>query len=190
MQSVNWFPSVRRGLAALACAALLMSAAGVDKLYADSFTEADPEINKKPKVYGYIQFQVINLPIDTNNDGDVNEGRSRVQRARLSVEGDINRYVSYELDIDPRGPEVTGKMRDAFFDIKYMDNHRVRLGQQKTPFGLENSISSSKLYFVNRSEMADEMARGLNLRDQGVSLIGQCNGTFAPRRSWSTTWPS
>ena len=173
MQISDHRQSARRGLSAWICLALLILGSGTDKVQAESFTAADPDINKKPNVYGYIQFQVINLPIDTNNDGDVNEGRSRVQRSRLSVEGDINRYVSYELDIDPRGPEVTGKMRDAFFDIKYMDKHRIRLGQQKTPFGLENSISSSKLYFVNRSEMADEMARGLNLRDQGVSLIGQ-----------------
>lgn len=159
-------------LATIALVQIALLCSGVQWASADSFTESDPEIEKKPKVYGYIQFQVINLPIDTNGDGEVNEGRARVQRARLSVAGDINRYVSYEMDIDPRAPEVSGKLRDAYFDIKYSGNHKVRLGQQKTPFGYENGISSSKLYVVNRSEMADEMARGVNLRDQGVSFRG------------------
>jgi len=92
---------------------LLLLGLGTGYSGADSFTEADPNLDRT-KVYGYIQFQVINQPIDTNGDGDLNEGRSRVQRARLSVEGRINRYVSYEMDIDPRAPEVNGKLRDAF----------------------------------------------------------------------------
>ena len=166
-------PGSRRLVRALALAQCCLLGAGMDWARADAFTESDPEIDKGPKVYGYIQFQVINQPIDTNGDDEVNEGRSRVQRARLSVEGDINRYVSYEMDIDPRAPEVNGKLRDAFFDVQYRKNHVLRLGQHKTKFGYENQVSSSRLYVVNRSEMADEMARGINLRDQGVSFIGK-----------------
>lgn len=155
--------------------ALVLLALGPVLAEATGFTEADPEKKKGPKVYGYIQFHVLNQPLETNGDGKVSEGRFRIQRARLSVEGRINRWVTYEMDIDPRAPEVTGKMRDAFFDIKYYGNHRLRLGQQKTKFGYENQVSSSRLYVVNRSEMADELARGITLRDQGASLLGKWN---------------
>ena len=139
----------------------------------DAILKSDPELNKGPKVYGYVQVQVVNLPLDTNGDGESNAGRARVQRGRLSVEGVINNYISYEMDIDPRSPEIAGIMRDAYFNLKFSDNHRLRIGQQKTIFGYENQRSSSMLYMVNRSELSDNMARGINLRDQGVSLVGK-----------------
>ena len=139
----------------------------------DSILKSDPELNKGPKVYGYIQVQRVNLPVDGNGDGETNEGRARVQRARLSVEGVINKHISYEMDIDPRALEVNGLMRDAYFNLKLSDTHRLRIGQQKTIFGYENQRSSSQLYMVNRSELSDNMARGVHLRDQGVSLRGR-----------------
>jgi len=165
--------ATRRGFGSatwLLPALLLWSQPGSAK---DSILKSDPEYNKGPKVYGYVQVQVVNLPLDTNGDGESNEGRARVQRARLSVEGRINKWISYELDIDPRPPEIDGFMRDAYFNLELSDNHRLRIGQQKTIFGYENSRSSSKLYMVNRTELADNMARGVNLRDQGVSLLGR-----------------
>ncbi len=142
----------------------------------DSILKSDPELNKGPKVYGYVQVQVVNLPVDTNGDNESDAGRARVQRARLSVEGVINEYISYEMDIDPRPPEIGGFMRDAYFNLKLNNNMRLRIGQQKTIFGYENQVSSSKLYMVNRTELSDNLARGVNLRDVGVSLRGR--GSF------------
>ena len=139
----------------------------------DSILKSDPELNKGPQVYGYVQVQIVNLPIDANGDGKSDPGRARVQRARLSVEGVINKYISYELDIDPRPPEIDGFMRDAYFNLKLNENLKLRIGQQKTIFGYENQVSSSKLYMVNRTELSDNFARGVYLRDQGVSLIGK-----------------
>ena len=49
----------------------------------DSILKSDPEFNKGPKVYGYVQVQVVNLPVDTNGDNESDPGRARVQRARL-----------------------------------------------------------------------------------------------------------
>ena len=142
--------------------------------YGVSRAESEEKYEKKgPKVYGYIQVQLLNQPIDTNGDNEVNEGRFRVQRARLSVEGEVNPYVSYEMDIDPRAPEIDGLLRDAYFNVKVNPNHTLRIGQQKTIFGYENQISSSRLYMVNRTELSDNMARAVNLRDIGISLRGR-----------------
>jgi len=139
-----------------------------------SRAESEEKYEKKgPKVYGYIQVQLLNQPLDTNGDNEVNEGRFRVQRARLSVEGEVNPYVSYEMDIDPRAPEIDGLLRDAYFNVKVHSNHTVRIGQQKTVFGYENQVSSSRLYMVNRTELSDNMARAVNLRDIGISLRGR-----------------
>ena len=134
----------------------------------------DPRKDKKrkgPKVKGYIQFH-FNQPIDTNGNGSA-PSRFRVQRARLTLEGKVNGRVSYEMDIDPRSPQVAGLMRDAFVDVRLHPHHTLRLGQQKVKFGYINQRSSSALYAVNRPEMADELSRGVNLRDVGASLLGE-----------------
>ena len=46
------------------------------------------------------------------------------------------------------------------------------IGQQKTQFGYENNVSSSRLYFVNRTDVFDNLSRGTNLRDIGIGLLG------------------
>ena len=117
-----------------------------------------------PDVGGYIQY-TFNQPVGGG------ENRFRIQRARLSLEGHVNDLVSYEMDIDPRAPEHAGTLRDAFFNIEFRPGHVLRLGQHKTKFGYINNRSSSRLYTVNRPELADELSRGLNLRDIGASLI-------------------
>jgi hypothetical protein len=135
--------------------------------------ESSKKSNKKkgPKVTGYIQFH-FNQPIDTNNNGAA-PSRFRVQRARLTLEGKVNKRVSYEMDIDPQSPQISGIMRDAFVNIKLLPHHTLRLGQQKVKFGYINQRSSSALYVVNRPEMADALSRGINLRDIGVSMLGK-----------------
>lgn len=122
--------------------------------------------NRGPQVGGYIQFH-YNYPIGGG------ENRFRVQRARLSLEGQASDRISYEMDIDPRAPDHAGTLRDAFFNFELNDQHTLRLGQQKVKFGFINQRSSSRLYVVNRPEMADELSRGINLRDIGISLLGK-----------------
>lgn len=126
---------------------------------------------KGPQVKGYLQIH-FNQPIDTNSNGAA-PSRFRVQRARLTVEGKVNERVSYEMDIDPRSPQVSGLMRDAFVDIKLNAHHTLRAGQHKVKFGYINQRSSSSLYTVNRPEMADELSRGINLRDIGITMLGE-----------------
>ena len=124
----------------------------------------EESIREDPEIGGYIQYH-FNHPIGGA------ENRFRVQRARLSVEGDFNEKISYEMDIDPRSPNHAGTLRDAFFNIEFRPGHVLRLGQHKTKFGYINNRSSSRLYVVNRPEMADAVSRGINLRDIGASLI-------------------
>ena len=125
------------------------------------------EGDKAPEVSGYIQFH-FNQPIGGNN-----QNRFRIQRARISLEGDVNDIISYELDIDPRSPDHAGTLRDAFFNINYHPNHTLRLGQHKAKFGFINQRSSSRLYIVNRPEIADALMRGINLRDIGATFLGK-----------------
>lgn len=170
---------IQRLLALVAVSMLVLCGAAQGQAPASDAAKASDTKEKKekkkkkgPKVTGYIQFH-YNLPIDTDGNGRVAESRFRVQRARVTLEGDVNDRVSYELDIDPRSPQITGVMRDAFFNYKVNDNLTLRFGQQKTKFGYINQRSSSRLYTVNRPELADELSRGINLRDIGVSVLGK-----------------
>ena len=128
----------------------------------------------KPKLYGFAQA-FYREAFDTGIDNVVDNSNFRVQRVRLGVKGDINSWASYEIEIDPRAPEVTGILRDAYLRLNVIPNHEIRIGQQKTQFGYENRESSTHLFAVNRAEMSDSISRGLNLRDIGVGLLGHVN---------------
>ena len=149
-----------------AFALLLTVTIASQKSFGTSAADPDLEVGKGPKVTGYIQYH-FNYPVGGG------EHRFRVHRARVGVEGRVNSRITYEVDIDPRAPEHAGTLRDAFFNVELNKNHTLRLGQQKTKFGFINQRSSSRLYRVNRPELADELARGINLRDVGATLMGK-----------------
>ena len=123
------------------------------------------------KVYGFVQTH-YRYAFETGADGVVDAPDFRVQRVRIGVKGAVTKWLSYEVEIDPRAPDVTGVLRDAFLAFAVIPRHELRVGQQKTQFGLENRESSSDLFVVNRSEVSDNLSRGVNLRDIGVGLIG------------------
>lgn len=137
----------------------------------DGVVEPDEDVLEKEipraEVYGFAQFFALTsfVPKDTPE-------RFRVQRVRVKLRGKVNDHIGFQVEVDPRAPDVTGIMRDAYITMDYIPRHEIRLGQQKTQFGYENNVSSSSLYFVNRTDVSDDLSRGLNLRDVGVGLIG------------------
>ena len=135
--------------------------------------EFDSTKNKTPKVKisGVIQFHYQD-EFNTNGDTVNDPGGFRILRARLSAKGDINKYISYQIMIDPRSPEQGGILRDAYMEFHVIKNQNIRVGQQKTQFGWENRQSSTELYTVNRAEMSDGVSRGENLRDLGIGILG------------------
>lgn len=140
---------------------------------APTATEEPGQKTKRPKpvVFGYVQTHYRHAR-DTSDDGIVDAPNFRVQRVRLGVSGDVFPWLSYDVEIDPRAPQVEGFLRDAFVAFRFIPDHQLRVGQQKTQFGYENRQSSSELYVVNRAELSDALSRGVNLRDIGVGLIG------------------
>lgn len=124
-----------------------------------------------PRIEGVIQVHYFN-EFNTNGDTIRDPDGFRILRARLIAEGKINHHIGYQLMIDPRAPEQGGILRDAYIDFDYIENQHIRVGQQKTQFGWENTTSITQLYTVNRAEMSDAVCRGENLRDIGLGLIG------------------
>lgn len=143
---------------------------GVARAQTDA-SAGDADTLRGPTVFGFVQVH-YRYAFSTGADSVVDYDDFRVQRVRIGVKGDISPRVSYDVEIDPRSPSITGVLRDAFIDVKVIPRHKIRIGQQKTQFGYENVESSSNLYAVNRTEVSDNLARGVTLRDIGIGLIG------------------
>ena len=124
-----------------------------------------------PQVSGYVQIHFRHA-FPTGTDSLVDNDDFRVQRVRIALKGDLSPRVSYEVEVDPRAPDITGVLRDAHVTLHYLPRHDLRIGQQKTAFGYENRESSTDLYHVNRAELSDAISRGSTLRDIGVGLMG------------------
>ena len=140
---------------------------------ADTIYKAEKISSKKSKVKisGVLQVHYLN-EFNTNGDSIRDPDGFRILRARLSAKGELNKYISYEIMIDPRVPEQGGVLRDAFMEFNIIKNQAIRVGQQKTQFGWENRESITGLYTVNRAEMSDGVSRGENLRDIGICVLG------------------
>ena len=136
-------------------------------------SKGDSSIKKssRVKISGVIQVHYLN-EFNTNGDSIRDPDGFRILRTRLTAEGDINKYISYQVMIDPRAPEQGGILRDAYLEFHAIKNQSIRVGQQKTQFGWENRQSSTELFTVNRAEMSDAVSRGENLRDIGIGLLG------------------
>ncbi len=136
-------------------------------------TKSDSSIKRSSRISisGVIQVHYLN-EFNTNGDTIRDPDGFRILRARLIAQGDLNKYISYQLMIDPRAPEQGGVLRDAYLEFHVIKNQNIRVGQQKTQFGWENRQSVTELFTVNRAEMSDAVSRGENLRDIGVGLLG------------------
>ena len=125
----------------------------------------------KVKISGVLQVH-FQHEFNTNGDSIQDPDGFRILRARLIAKGDLNKFISYQVMIDPRAPEAGGILRDAYLEFHVIKNQSIRVGQQKTQFGWENRQSITELYVVNRAEMSDNVSRGENLRDIGLGLQG------------------
>lgn len=127
--------------------------------------------SRKPGISGYVQVFYKGRR-DADGDHITEPGVFRDQRVRIEVRGNVNAHVGYDVEIDPRSPEITGVLRDGFITLDYLRHHEIRVGQQKTIFGWENGVSSTSLYVVNRAEISDNISRGVTLRDIGIGVMG------------------
>ena len=107
---------------------------------------------------------------DSNGNGADDPTALIIRRARLGVGGKIAEDVKYQVEADLA--EATRPLRDAYLSLEVVPHHRIRIGQQKTPFGYENGVGASKLLVVRRAFVSTEIARGPTLRDLGIAVYG------------------
>jgi len=119
-------------------------------------------------VTGYLQA-VYENQTDTNDDGAVPPDSFSLKRIRVRLKSDINSWLGFTIMFEVAGAQ--SPLRDGFLSFK-LPHHELKVGQQKTQFGYENPLSSTKLFTVNRALVSDTLGRGSDLRDIGLGVFG------------------
>ena len=88
-------------------------------------------------------------------------------RRRIGTEGRIAGLIDFELDYELGDDRP---WRDAYLEYRQIDRARVRAGQFKLPFSLDENTGAANLDFVHRSRAASQLAPG---RDPGVLVSGR-----------------
>jgi phosphate-selective porin OprO/OprP len=123
------------------------------------------------KLNGYLQVDSRTFP---NNGGDTGFNNIYLRRARPTVEATLYKYFNVKLQ--PDFGLNTATLADAFLEVNYFPEAKLRAGHFKPPFSLERLQSASNIPFIERS-----IANGLTPnRDVGVQLAGDfINGALS-----------
>lgn len=93
-----------------------------------------------------------------------------VRRLRTVTQGRLARHMEFYLNVDLAGNAVN--VRDAYFDTRFSDAFRVRVGKFKAPFSYDRLILVSSLLFVERG-LTTQIASD---RDVGIQVLGDLHG--------------
>jgi phosphate-selective porin OprO/OprP len=88
------------------------------------------------------------------------------RRLRVPIQGRVARAFDFYFNPDFAGGQVN--IRDAYFDTRFSDGFRIRLGKTKAPFGLERLHPAAGLLFLERA-LPTTVAPD---RDLGVQALG------------------
>ena len=135
---------------------------------------------EKISIRGYTQLRYNSITDDRNlvSPYDSSVGNNKgflLRRARITISGDVNEWVSLYLQTDFGSTAGTGnnnfaQLRDLYADIFLVKDHewRIRAGQSKVPFGFETLQSSQQRLALDRTDGINTGAP--NERDIGFFL--------------------
>jgi len=134
--------------------------------YKDGFQVEAPDKDFSMKIGGRVQADYLTLDPDDRND----ESSFSIRRARIEAQGKLYRYSRFKVQLD-FGQGKDAHLKDGYIDFHYLDWARLRLGQFKEPFSLEELTSSKYIDLLERSTVVANLAPG---RDIGLMLQGAC----------------
>lgn len=120
--------------------------------------------------------KVLRVDLHVRLQGDVSSSSSNVEgdqafmdlsRRRVGIEGRILKTIEFQIE---RELGQNDPWRDVLVDVQLFDRVQVRGGQFKIPFSLDQLTGPTRLDFVYRSRLADDLAPG---RDRGVAVHGR-----------------
>lgn len=123
----------------------------------------------KPSIHGTIRGKFERQFSSSDNHDEeaasTDAQRFEVRNARISVDGNLNKQVSYKAEID-LCDEGAIKMLDAYGRVKLTPRWEVQIGQYRVPFTIDAHRSPHQQYFANRSFIAKQVG---SIRDVGLS---------------------
>lgn len=119
----------------------------------------EDKVDRTPKVHGTIRGKY-------EYQTEEGQGRFQVRNARVSLDGNISKVVSYKAEID-LSDEGQIKMLDAYTRIKPLRGLDFTIGQMRVPFTIDAHRSPHQQYFANRSFIAKQVG---NVRDVGATI--------------------
>ncbi len=128
------------------------------------------------EVGGRLQYDIDYTDGDAFEKSDVSASDTELRRARMFLKAKIAKDWEAKLQADFKDDGST-KLADAYLKYKGWSAATVTLGKHKTPFGLEEQISSKDITAIERTMGTNAFAAG---RKYGISL-----GNASKDMSWS-----
>ena len=129
-----------------------------------------PDEDAEVRLTGLAQWDLRGYPAWQVDDRLRSPESELPRRLRLGLEGRVKR-VAFEVDgdtqADPGGRD--DHLRDLFAELRMDKGLRVRAGHFKLPVSAEHLTPASRLDFVERTRLGDDLAPG---RDWGVMAHG------------------
>jgi phosphate-selective porin OprO and OprP len=124
------------------------------------FTSADGMFDLR--IGGRFMFDWVWMGEDDRIKADFGQQEDgvRFRRGRFYMRGNIYENMDFMLQIDFAGGEVA--LRDVFLGLSDFPIGKLRMGQFKEPFGLEQLTSSNQITFVERA-LPDVFTPGRNV---------------------------
>lgn len=112
-----------------------------------------------------------------DNDPDLERPLFDLNRTRVGIEGRFLRDFEFEVEREIREEISRGNFdnpqhpwRDVYVNFRRFRDFQLQVGKFKVPFSLEQLTGPTRLDFVYRSRLADQIAPG---RDLGLKLHGR-----------------
>ena len=138
---------------------LLLALSAIFAVVPMSAQDDGDKVDRTPKIHGTIRGKY-------ECQTEEGEGRFQVRNARVSIEGNVTKVVSYKAEID-LSDEGQIKMLDAYTRLKPVRGLDFTIGQMRVPFTIDAHRSPHLQYFANRSFIAKQVG---NVRDVGATL--------------------
>ncbi len=103
-------------------------------------------------------------------DGKIDNDAIVIRRARIGLEGKLNKTTDYQL-IGEFGNASSTTLLDANLSLNYSPELILKVGRFKTPVGLEQLQSDANALFIERS-LVSQIAPN---RDLGIQVGGELN---------------
>jgi hypothetical protein len=152
-----------------ACCAVALIVTGVLAVPAHAGITVYEEGDKKIEIGGRIQATYLNVDVDNGPTED----RTFFRRLRPYIQGTVTENwlgkIQFDFGESEDADEV--KLKDAYMQYLGLENHKITVGNSKTPFSREFLTSSKRQQLVERSFVGDHNF-GSPDRQLGIRIDG------------------